>query len=287
MLKLLSVFFLLIFSPLICAEKLKIDWLLPNSPPFYISDNSDELGICEALVEKLRTSLPEVEHNLLIIPQARINKMMRYGEKVCFPCMIYRKQGNALATFSHPTVIYPPFAIAASINTVNQIKAKYGSPLDIKLLLNDHSFQLGRENARRFGALLQPILEQSHAYQNSALIYNSTESTTALINMIKKNRIDYIIEYPVNINYQKSIGNNSLAMIEIKQLKNHFIYGAIGCATSAKDNFGIKAISLINEALKNSILKDKEYIKYIKRWMSGSVVNYDEHYLKHIVKYEG
>jgi len=286
MLKLLYLFFALFFSAYLSAEKLKIDWLLPNSPPFYLSDNSDELGLCEALVKKLRAALPKVEHNLLIIPQARINKMMRDGEKVCFPCMIYRKQGNALATFSQPTIIYPPFTIAANIETAHKIKAKYGSPLDIKLLLDDPNWLLGREGARRYGDTLQPILEQSPAYQKSVLTFTSTESTTALIKMLQKDRIDYIIEYPVNINYQKSIGYTDLEMLGIKQLKNNFIYGAVGCATAAKDNFAIKAISAINIALNKSVLVDKEYRKYIRRWMSGAVVNYDQHYLQHVVRFK-
>jgi len=286
MLKLIFIFLLFFFSFFLNAEKLKIDWLLPNSPPFYLSDNSDELGLCEALVKKLRAALPKIDHNLLIIPQARINKMMRDGEKVCFPCMIYRKQGNALATFSQPTIIYPPFVIVANVKTAHKIKAKYGSPLDIKLLLNDPSWLLGREGARRYGETLQPILEQSLAYHKSVLTFTSTESTTALIRMLQKNRIDYIIEYPVNINYQKSLGYTDLEMLGVKQLKNSFIYGAVGCATAAKDNFAINAISAINAALNKSVLVDEEYRKYIKRWMSGSIVNYEQHYLQHVVRFK-
>lgn len=286
MLKLLSIFFLLFFSPYLSAEKLKIDWLLPNSPPFYLSDNSDELGLCEALVKKLRSALPQVEHNLLIMPQTRINKMMSSGEKVCFPCMIYRKQNNALAKFSQPTIIYPPFVIVANTKTANKIRERYGSPLDIKLLLNDANLLLGREGARRYGAVLQPILEESRAYQKSVLTFTSIESTTVLIKMLQKDRVDYIIEYPVNINYQKSVGYKDLDMIEIKQIENKLIYGAVGCSASAKDNFAVNAISAINKALNDSILLDDEYRKQIKRWMSGSVVNYEQEYFQHVVKFK-
>ncbi len=285
MLKLSVFFYVFIFSITLSAEKFKIDWLLPNSPPFYIADNPDEIGLCEALVKKLNVALPQVEQNLFIMPQTRINKMMRDGEKVCFPCMIYRKQNNALATFSNPTIIYPPFSIVAKTDTANKIKEKYGSILDITLLTNDQNWILGREGARRYGEVLQPILESSQAYQNSAMTYTSKESTTALIKMLQKERVDYIIEYPVNINYQKSIGYNNLKTLEIKQLKNNFIYGAVGCSSTAKDDFAIKAVSAINQALNNSVLTDDEYIKQIKRWMSGAVFNYEEQYKQHIVEF--
>lgn len=278
-------FIALAFSAISAAESLKIDWLLPNSPPFYISGDSDEQGICEALVNKLQTALPQMKHNLLIMPQTRINKMMSDGEKVCFPCMIYRQKSNALATFSQPVIIYPAFSIVASLKKAREIRKKYGSPVDLPRLLADEDLLLGREGARKYGKTLQVLLEKSHAYQNSVLSFASTESTTTLIRMLQKNRADYIIEYPVNINYQKSLGNTDLETIEIQQLKGEFIYGAVGCSTSAKDDFAIKAVSAINKALKDSVLEDAEYISYIKHWMSDAIANYEEQYFNLVVKY--
>ncbi|WP_448212797.1 hypothetical protein [Colwellia sp. MEBiC06753] len=267
-------------------DDFKITWLISDSPPFNISSPGPlyNKGICDGVVNEVIAAMPDVEFELLSLPQPRVSKVMDEGEKVFFPCMIHRSQNNARASYSTPMMLYPPFVIITLANTAKHIIDKYSDSVDLTQLMNDESFQFGYGSGRRFDDNIQSIVEQSLAYKKAAISYNSEGAMSSLVQMMSKDRVDYIIDYPSNIQYFNTIYDSSLVAISIKQTQGKVIKGAIGCASQAVDNFAGKAIALINKALYDKVLTNPSYVEHLLFWMASTVPNYQALYQTLIVQ---
>lgn len=260
----------------IATEKFKITWVKSDSPPFNIA-SGDELvgkGICDGVMDEIIAAAPHIDFDIYLMPQTRFSKLMDSGAKVCYACMIHREKATSRATYSIPNIIYPPYVIATTPAMAEKIKEKFGEPVDLALLANDESFRLGRDSERRFDSNIQALLEESKAYKYSVVLFNETGAMTALMRMMEMGRLDYLIDYPSNFTYLNATLNIPLTTIAIKQNEGKFVKGAIGCATSAPDNFAQEALERINNVLKNKVLKSPSYLAHLNFWMSGSFSDY-------------
>ncbi|WP_042149175.1 MULTISPECIES: hypothetical protein [unclassified Pseudoalteromonas] len=283
----LVISFLLLFTfPALSKQDLKITWALSDSPPTYISNHSNmsNRGTCDALMNHLIDAMPDVRHEVTILPQSRIGKMMDEGNKICYPCMIHRIQNTSRATYSLPAYLYPAISVITSKKLAPHLTKLYGNPIDIEKLMSNKKIQYGRQNARKYTKELQPIVENSLAYKRSIVNFNFKDSATVLFDLLKLKRIDYFTDYPVTATYHKKIGYKNIEVIPIKQLESAFTLGAVGCATSAADSFAINAISKIDKALQKTVLKAPNYTTTLNYWLSESMPNYLDQYNQNILK---
>lgn len=281
----ISILLLFTFSAL-AKKDLKITWALSNSPPTHISNHSNmnDRGTCDALMYNLIEAMPDVRHEVAILPQSRIGKMMDEGNNICYPCMIHRKQNTSRATYSVPAYLYPAISVITSKKLAPHLTKLYGNPIDIEKLMSNKKIQYGRQNARKYTKELQPIVESSLAFKRSIVNFNFKDSATVLFDLLKLKRIDYFTDYPVTATYHKKIGYQDIAIIPIKQLQNAYTLGAVGCATSAADTFAINAIRKIDKALQETVLKAPSYTSTLNYWLLESMPNYLDKYNQNIIK---
>jgi len=86
-----------------------LNWATNTAPPFHIVGGAfDQQGICDALVHSIQRHLPQVRHQVFLMPQTRIHQALNNKEPLCFPCMIHRNTPTDTAVFSQPTHWYRP-----------------------------------------------------------------------------------------------------------------------------------------------------------------------------------
>ncbi|WP_199609665.1 hypothetical protein [Flocculibacter collagenilyticus] len=270
------------------TNSLKITWMISDSPPFHITQPKPPFshGICDLLVEKLIAASPYLKHKRVVLPQNRIHKKLASGEPVCFPCMIHRKKATAVADYSIPTTLYPAFSVIVAKDRLAAFTQRYGASISIAKLLNDRRFTLGRSSARRYGPILQPILDDSWAYNHGVVTYSFEKSTLTTLNLLSKRRADYVIDYPTSHKYHEAEFNYKMQVLPIKELENTYTLGAVGCSTTAPNNFANDALANINQALEEHVLNDPEYIMHLNFWMSDYIKNYTQQYIEKVVNYE-
>lgn len=260
-------------------EPESIHWIRSDTPPFHISSGQYQgQGICDLLLDKLIKATPAIQHKVSPLPQGRIGALMDEGEKVCFPCMIHRATPTARASYSVKTTLYPPFQIITSKATASRLKSTYGGEIPAKQLTANRDFVFGLEKGRKFGPVLDEILVTNQSLKHAVTLYNKKATTTALFRMLQLGRIDYLIDYATTLQFQKTRGIDGLISLPIAEIKNDFVYGAIGCSSSAADNFADKALSSINRTLKEVVLPSDDYIQNQQFWMGHSVDNYQQLY---------
>ena len=268
-------------QPILATQSsLKITWVVSDTPPFHISNGSlANQGICDGLVRELQSNIDNVQFETQLVPQARIGKMLAAGERVCFPCMIYKAQSTDRIVYSQPSMVFPPFVIISTKAFAKKLK-KGNDSIDIVELMNNPSYKFGKEVARKYGEL-HSIISPLPAFRNAIFSHNSNESTTAIAELMSRGRIDYTIDYPTTLELFKKRGYNNLTYIPIKQAEQ-FIVGAIGCSAQNPE-FSTEALKVINEALKTKVINSESYQKHLDFWMS-EYPNYQYWYDKKVLQ---
>lgn len=235
------------------ANTFTILWAKNPSPPFHVVDGPfRDKGICDVLVDGLTEALPQLHHDVVVMPQSRINNNVEQQDNLCFPCMI-KRESNPYFYYTDQTVEHPPLGIIVSFPTYLHL----GSPSSISFaeLAADTTLRFGRPAARRYPDALQEIVDK---YENSDRFFelNGDDATVRVMEQITIKRLDYTLEYPTILRYYRLIhASDRLVFIPTTEIGMEPIPGAIGCT---KNEWGKQAIKYINEGLK-AVMADPDY----------------------------
>ncbi|MBV2129792.1 hypothetical protein [Arsukibacterium indicum] len=239
-----------------------IHWAINDAPPFHVLHGEYQRnGICDVLTSVVHRYLPEQQLSYLQMPQPRISQALDNKEPVCFPCMIYKPEGEARAVYSLPTHFYYPHHIITSAATAKTLRALYGEPVSLEKLLDDPRFRLGYPSGRRYG-VLQPLLNEHDPYLARA----GTGGAVAILHMITSGRLDYTIDYPIVANYYQQLYSRNMETLEIAETNGRPVAGAIGCANTA---WGQSKIAEINKVI-SRIRQDPELLEVLQLWHSNN-----------------
>ena len=261
-----------------------ITWVFADTPPFHIERPAfpNQLGICDGVMEEVIKATPHITHKKRLLPHLRIQQLMDAGKPVCYPCMIHRSQATERAQYAKPHVVYPPFKVIVHKDNAKKITESFGSPIDIQSLLNSREWVMSRQASRKFGSVLQPILESSLANEKSLMVYTSADANISAMKMIELGRADYGIEYPSNLPYLQSSGLENLTALDIALKNETFKLGAIGCSAKG-GKYTETALGIINQALDEQVLNSPDYSKHLDYWFSETMPNYFELYEEHVL----
>lgn len=261
----------------------KITWLINDAPPFFITHGQHKLtGICDVTLSALQQALPNIQHEELILPHTRIGKYLDEGQHACFPCMIKRAQATDRATYSDGTVVYPPHVLVLA----PQIESKAGitgkTVISLTQLLTDNELIFARHGGRQFGPLLDQVLSQLSDKSEQLILRNEGKSTTSVLRLLQIQRADFTIEYPAIVNFFNTTEQQNLKQVLIAENQHQPVVGAVGCATHADDNFALRALTSINGALRDIVVKP-EYQHNVSRWFTANQ-QYQQWYQELVVK---
>lgn len=243
-----------------------IQWAINDAPPFHVIEGPYQgLGICDVLIDAIHRALPEVRKSVWVMPQPRISAALDDRISLCFPCMIFKGAHDQKAYFSLPSHIYLPHQLITTQAKAQEIKNFYSAPLFFEKLLADQRFRFGYPAGRRYGSL-QPLLEKYPA----ALARPGSGGAIAIMQMIKANRLDYTLDYPVVANYFQHTGQGELAQIMLQENEGQHVAGAVGCA---RTDWGLSVLTEINKVMP-VVRQDPAFIRVLELWAGADPASF-------------
>ncbi|KPM77069.1 hypothetical protein AOG26_11815 [Pseudoalteromonas sp. UCD-33C] len=267
------------------SDQLSITWLENDGKPFFIekSSTTSHGGLCNEITDMLIEALPDINHSKVMLPQKRGSKYLDDGHMACYACMIHRDKKTNRATYSIPTTVYPPFSVLSTEEKTLKIKQKHGNPVSLISLFTDANFIYGQNDARKFGSKLDKIAKNTKLYESAALSGNGSSPNFALLSQLEHGYIDYTIDYPFVADYYNQQHQKNIQKLTIVNPAQNVVFGAIGCSTSAPNNYAEKVLAEINEALKNKVLPSERYQQSQRVWLKQSFPEFSSYYQRYIL----
>ncbi|WP_404340965.1 ABC transporter substrate-binding protein [Pseudoalteromonas mariniglutinosa] len=262
------------------AEQLSITWMENDSEPFYIANSASasQGGLCSKVTDLLINALPDIKHHRVVLPQKRVGKYMDEGHLACFSCMIHRDHPTSRATYSIPTTVYPPFVILTNQQNRAAITQQHGDPVSLVSLFTDANFIFGQNTARKYGSKMDMIAKNTKLLEGAALSSNGSHANHAILSQIEHGYIDYAIDYPFVADYYNNKNQRKITKLKIAKPEQTVLLGAIGCSSSAPNNFAKKALKKINHALQEQVLPSEQYQQNQLFWLGQSFPEFNKYY---------
>ena len=198
----LILIFLLLFIVLEAKEtKDTMKWRVISWSPMYITKGEyTGQGIYDNIIKKLSDNLPQYTHSTIKMNTARVLKDMKNGKKICHPSVLKQSGISLMNSILIPHQIIMHKNAYEKLGNVKEYS--------IEKLLNDKSLVGGivpNRYSKTINDIINNIKDKKHL--------NINANYESLINLLLKNRIDYIIEYAVVVNFRsKELNKNNLTV---------------------------------------------------------------------------
>ncbi|RUO72449.1 hypothetical protein CWI80_07780 [Pseudidiomarina sediminum] len=246
------------------APPLTIQWGVNNAPPFHILEGYlHEEGLCDVMLQAFNEALPKTPQKHVRYPQGRIAALMQQGEDLCFPCMIRNGDTPIPVIYSDTIFKYPAHGIITRPDVAEDIAANFGNPVDLVEMLKLGNYRYGQPLGRRYGEL-QPYLER---FLHNTPHYTEITGPSANANMlamVNAERLDFVIDYPMVMNYHREILPIDLVFLPIKQNHQNYVEGAVGCPQT---DWGQHVIDRLNDVIP-AIQNNQTFQQAKDRWLS-------------------
>lgn len=229
-------------------------WRVTDWPPFYILDGPNKgKGLYDQLIAMMAKKMPEYEHKRLVASTDRVRQEWLMGNNICHPSVI----PGEYSVHSVMNSILPSHRLIVHESKAHMFK---GRTISLGSLLADKSLRGGITPSRYSGAINEIVdkhvlsghLTEKQKYKN-------------MVKMVLENRVDYIIEYPVIVDYMaRTMGlPNTTRSYRISETESApFIFVVTGCTPN---EWGRKMIERINTILKEEA-KNPQFLSQRLHW---------------------
>lgn len=250
------IFTINLFSNELTSQK-EIIWLQNQRPPWMINHGKYvNQGYGDKIRKHFENILSEYSHKTIPINSSRFFKEINKYGNICYGPITKLKIIKDYFYWSKAIYAVPNPSIIVLESTFK----KLGSPkkISIERLLSNENLIFGKIKKIDY----YPI--EKFKNQKNIISISTAESTTNLLNMMQKKRIDWIYDFPLLITWHNLKENNfnyeKYKTIKIKETnKNDKIIGYMACS---KNSFGKEVISKIDQSIsKDSILRLRSYVR--------------------------
>ncbi len=260
----------------------KIDWL-SNDEPEKSQQPPASNKVSTTVKDTTRllmSSLTQYDFNSGYYQNASITRLLKKLPNSCAPNRIKTPERIKTSIYSLPLNISldfrlyyrgdvkPDFIPSNIINQDNKL-------ISLAALFNANpNHTLAIDNGRSLGQFLDKQIHQLN--ERNLVIRNSDESTTSLIKMLLKNRIDYIIDYPTAVHavLDKLSIKASLNSLKIANSPG-YILGYVACH---KGEAGQKVIKNVNKALQKLYRNVNFYQAHTRYLESTDIAEFNQVY---------
>lgn len=228
----------------------------------------------------LLASLPQYQFNLEFAQSPSIARLLKKLPNSCAPNRIKTPERLKDNIYSSPLNIalnlrlYYKKREASSILPKNALDNNKRLKSLAALFTGKSTYTLGIDEGRSLGGFLDKQIATLE--QHNLIIRSGGEATTSLVKMLLKERIDYIVDYPVSVN--KALKHLPtalpLASVEIAGSPG-YIVGYVACH---KGPLGQQVIKDINQSLQKLYLSYPFYQAHTRYLASNDVVNFNQAY---------
>ncbi len=244
-----------------------ITWLHAYFPPVTIPSGPDSgSGFYDKITETIIDNLPQYKHSFVEANVPRIIHEIRNEKRGCCASLYKTAEREKYTTFSIPVVIVLPNGIIIRKEDQSLFSPYMTDDEKLKLteLLEDENLMLGVAKGRKYSGGIDEILA---ANPNASNILERTGNDVfkGLLDMLLKDRIEYILGFPVEAQYlaQKVGRGEDILFYPVAETEVEFTVGHVGCPDN---EWGRTIIKEVDKILLNN-RTTPEFLEYYENWL--------------------
>lgn len=269
MFKILFLLFV-ILSSCFSKELTTVHWntvsFAPSLIPFGESKNQ---GYSDVVRKKIIEQMDLYQHSVEAGTVKLAITNLRRLEDGCFSGLNMNDERKQFIYFSKPVIYSFPNELTIKKSNSHKFQ-KYltkNNEIDLRKLLNEDSMIFGYVDSRAYNSYVDKLIDE---FKDNKRIFSrkGADLTKGLLHMLDRERIDYILEYPTMVKYNKSKFNISAEFIQYP-IKNasDLIQVYVGCS---KSEYGKKLI----ETMDQIIFKNRDtFSNAYKKWIPTNAVD--------------
>lgn len=247
-----------LFGSLACVHSAladTMDWFIRDWPPVNILQGPQQgQGAYDVMLNRLIAALPQYDHRLHISTLTMRQQMMQQQKSHCLFGLLKTPQRQTFLQFSEPVAVIPNLQLVARADHPLWRQLQGQSAVDLNWL---------------FGQTSRGMVEQQRTYppqiaEHLAELLQVSAADTQLVQMLKANRADYVLEYADRMHYLAQ----DFPEIQLKALPLSGLPAVtevyVACSINERAKAQIKAV---NQALVG-LRHDPQYRAALLDWLS-------------------
>lgn len=232
-----------------------MDWFIRDWPPVNILQGPQQgQGAYDVMLNRLIAALPQYDHQLHISTLTMRQQMMQQQKSHCLFGLLKTPQRQTFLQFSEPAAAIPNLQLVASADHPLWRQLQGQSAVDLNWL---------------FGQAWRGMVEQQRTYppqisDHLPELLQVSATDTNLVQMLKANRADYVLEYPDRMFYLAQqwpdIQLKSMPVLGMAAVVEVYV----ACSINEQAKGQIKAV---NQALAQ-LRHDPQYRAALLDWLS-------------------
>ena len=246
-----------------------IVWVGTDFPPMAMSQGPHaRQGYIDVIFSHLRDSFPQHRFTDEVVPWTRALNMAQRGGPYCLISAFQTAERDAFLRFSAPYGHVLPIGVvirAADKSRFSSFVTKNG---DFRLAeaLQQQAVGMGIAGSRSYGpkidVLLKPWVAAGAKHVHRA---HQDESTKYLMSMLERNRFDYMLAYPSEVEYYAS-SSNALHFYPIDG-NNDLLPGRLSCTKSPQTDRVFAEVSALVHTPKFQTVFLTAYERWLPKYL--------------------
>ena len=237
----------------------EILWADLSFPPWMILEGrSAGQGVWDDLQRALIAGLPQYQHRVEVMNNARFEAMAQQGAHVCKVYYFKTPEREQLLHYSLPSVVF----LSNEVLMSHKMAAQLGYPASLSLaqLMQDGRWRGSFVKGRSYGKELDSIIQ---AHMNLPHIRENVSTNESLFRFLSEGRTDYILEFPaVHSFFESDLGlHPDLVSIPIQQAPT----SNVTYVTCVRNGWGKAVIESVNPIVSQRVLSP-EHRAATLRW---------------------
>lgn len=259
---------LILSNASISAERAPLVWVYTSAPPFFITDGPLKgHGFADQAMRMLQEELPEFDHVMRMMPIPRLFQFWKEDANFCLMTMVHHpspRDGDYL--LSVPYAFYRPHGVIVKTDNPRMseiIQSTTDTPVSVERFFAAPNLLFGTMADRPLGRNLDPLFER-HRSHMQIVERGDTHNLDGLFNMLKRGRVDYLIDYPFVFRFydQEPEYQGLFELIPITENRDALIWASVGCTNSA---WGKQVVADIDRAIARLAQRD-DYRQLVMKW---------------------
>lgn len=259
---------LILSNASISAERVPLVWVYTSAPPFYITDGPLKgHGFADQALRMLQQELPDFDHVLRMMPIRRLFQFWKEDANFCLMTMVqhpWPRDGDFI--LSVPYALYRPHGVIIKADNprVSEIMPRAtDAPVSVERFFAARNLLFGTMSDRPLGRDLDPLFEY-HRNHMQIVDRGDTHNLDGLFNMLKRGRIDYLIDYPFVFHFydEQPDYKGLFELIPLTENRDALIWASVGCTNNA---WGKQVVADLNRAIPRLAQRD-EYRQLVVKW---------------------
>ncbi len=242
-----------------------LNWYHPNFPPAnFVEGLMEGLGHNDQAEKFIASHMPNYRHNYITASYQRIIHSLKFNQG-CSVGISKNLEREKKLFFSIPYLLTFPNGVIIKESQFKQF-AKYlenDNAISVKRLLNDERLIAGIADGRKYQSFIDAELDK-HRNKDNVMVRSSTDVFSGLLQMLDRERVDYIFGFPEELAYHTSLGvlENKMQFIPISEMPR-FLTSYVVCS---KTPAGENAINEINRIL-TKYRAAPEFLRFYQFWL--------------------